>query len=120
MLGLLRSQSNCDLSRKLRSPACCYRERSKPPYVSYCYGITWDDVRILEEDGKVPAVAHPMAAGRPIEREWERRSSTARQIRSPLTFRSHPVSVSTADLEGAAAGIVQPSKAESPATKRFM
>ncbi len=70
MLGLLRSQSNCDLSRKLRSPACCYRERSKPPYVSYCYGITWDDVRILEEDGKVPAVAHPMAAGRPIEREW--------------------------------------------------
>jgi hypothetical protein len=39
------------LSRRLHSPRCCYRERRQPPYVLWHYGVTWDDLGRLAEDG---------------------------------------------------------------------
>jgi hypothetical protein len=42
------------LRRRLYSPSCCYKERSKPPYVLWSYGISWEDIRRLLEDGKLP------------------------------------------------------------------
>jgi hypothetical protein len=42
------------LSRKLHSPACCYRERRRPPYVLWHYGVTWADLGRLAEDGRLP------------------------------------------------------------------
>jgi hypothetical protein len=42
------------LTRRLDSPMCCYMERLKPPYVVWCYGMSWDDIDLLrDEDGKV-------------------------------------------------------------------
>jgi hypothetical protein len=41
------------VTRHLHSPICCYMERLDPPYVLWCYGITWDDMENLREDGKV-------------------------------------------------------------------
>jgi hypothetical protein len=42
------------LSRRLHSPSCFYRERKEPPYVLWHYGITWDDLGRLAEDGVLP------------------------------------------------------------------
>ena len=41
------------VTRHLHSPICCYMERLEPPYVLWCYGITWDDIENMREDGKV-------------------------------------------------------------------
>jgi hypothetical protein len=41
------------VTRHLHSPICCYMERLDPPYVLWCYGIAWDDIENLREDGKV-------------------------------------------------------------------
>ena len=40
---LIRQEAT--LLRKLRSPACFYQERKKPPYVLWCYGVSWEDIR---------------------------------------------------------------------------
>ena len=42
------------LSRKLRSSLCCYRERRQPPYVLWCYGISWKDVAKHVKDDRLP------------------------------------------------------------------
>lgn len=39
---------------KMHSPACFYRERSKPPYVLWCYGVSWEDIKLVVEDGRLP------------------------------------------------------------------
>jgi hypothetical protein len=41
------------VTRHLHSPICCYMERLDPPYVFWCYGINWDDIENMREDGKV-------------------------------------------------------------------
>ncbi len=41
------------VTRHLHSPICCYMERLDPPYVLWCYGINWDDIENMREDGKV-------------------------------------------------------------------
>jgi hypothetical protein len=49
------AQQEARLLRKLRSSERCYHERRKPPYVLWCYGIGWDDLRrMLGEDGRLP------------------------------------------------------------------
>ena len=41
-------------TRHLHSPVCCYRERSSPPYVLWCYGVSWDDIECQRnEEGMV-------------------------------------------------------------------
>jgi hypothetical protein len=42
------------IARKLRNSAFCYADSLVPPYVLWCYGIDWDDLDSLEEDGKLP------------------------------------------------------------------
>jgi len=41
--------------KKLHSPACFYHDREEPPYVLWCYGISWDDLRrMLGDEGRLP------------------------------------------------------------------
>jgi hypothetical protein len=42
------------LSRRLYSPSCFYREQRQPPYVLLSYGVMWDDLGRLAEDGVLP------------------------------------------------------------------
>lgn len=39
------------ITRHLHSPICCYGDYIAPPHVLSCYGIDWDDLQGLEEDG---------------------------------------------------------------------
>ena len=51
-LRLVRQETQ--FTRHLHSPVCCYRERSSPPYVTWCYGVSWDDIECQRnEEGMV-------------------------------------------------------------------
>jgi hypothetical protein len=49
---LIKQETN--ITRNLHSPICCYGDYIAPPHVLSCYGIDWDDLRELEEDGVLP------------------------------------------------------------------
>ena len=49
---LIKQETN--ITRHLHSPICCYGDHVTPPHVLSCYGITWDDLQELEEDGVLP------------------------------------------------------------------
>jgi hypothetical protein len=56
VFGVVRQliRQKATLLQKLRSPECFYRERSKPPYVLWCYGVSWEDIKLVVEDGHLP------------------------------------------------------------------
>ena len=39
---------------KLRHSAFGYHKPPTPPYVFWCYGLSWDEISMLEEDRKLP------------------------------------------------------------------
>jgi hypothetical protein len=53
--GFLRlNRREAALARKLRNSAFCWYDSLVPPYVLWCYRLNWDDVDLMEDDGKLP------------------------------------------------------------------
>ncbi len=42
------------LVHKIRHSAFSFYEGLTPPHVFWCYGLTWDEIEMMEEDGKLP------------------------------------------------------------------
>jgi len=65
---------------KIRHSAFSFYEPLTPPYVFWCYGLTWDDLSLMEEDGKLPLrhvaeLLEMLVDGQPAvscDDDWER------------------------------------------------
>jgi hypothetical protein len=75
---------------KLRHSALGNHEPPTPPHVFWCYGLSWDDISMLEEDrkppvGRVAELLEMLVDGEPVvsDSAWER---TFRRKRRHLTW----------------------------------
>jgi hypothetical protein len=75
---------------KLRHSAFGYHEPPTPPYVFWCYGLSWDEISVLEEDRKLPVgrvaeLLEMLVDGEPVVSgsDWEK---TFRRKRRHLTW----------------------------------
>ena len=64
---------------KLRHSAFGYHEPPTPPYVFWCYGLSWDDLSLMEDDGNLPVesvaeLLEMLIDGDPVvsDSDWER------------------------------------------------